>query len=132
MKKSLLRWTFGWLVVLAVLTISTQGAQVKNILLVIADDVGTDALSLFNTNMGTNVSFAATPNINALARQGVIFRNAYGYPSCSPTRSAILTGRYGFRTGIGGAVSDPGDPYLSPREFTIAKALSANPQLGIR
>jgi arylsulfatase A-like enzyme len=111
---------------------AARGAQLspKNILLVIADDVGTDALSLFNTNAGAEL--APTPNINALAQQGVVFRNAYAYPSCSPTRSAILTGRYGFRTGIGAALSDPGDPYLSPREFTIAKALRANPQLAIR
>jgi arylsulfatase A-like enzyme len=107
----------------------TAQVSPRNILLVLADDIGTDALSLFNTNAGAQ--FAPTPNINALAQQGVIFRNAYGYPSCSPTRSAILTGRYGFRTGIGAAIADPGDPMLSPREFTMAKALSANPQLGI-
>lgn len=104
----------------------------KNILLIVADEIGTDALSLYNTNTGPNVSFAPTPNIDALAQRGVTFRNCYGYPSCSPTRSAILTGRYGFRTGIGAAHADPGDPVLSARDFTIAKALSANPQLGIR
>ena len=103
----------------------------KNILLVIGDDIGTDALALFNTNtVGT--SFAPTPNLDALAAQGVKFRNCYGYPSCSPTRSCLLTGRYGFRTGLGAAIDDPHDPYLSPREFTIPRALDANPQLGFR
>lgn len=103
----------------------------RNILLVLADDIGTDALSIFNTNtVGT--SFAPTPHLDALAQQGVRFRNCYGYPSCSPTRSCLLTGRYGFRTGIGAAIDDPHDPYLSARDFTIAKALGANPQLGIR
>jgi arylsulfatase B len=100
-----------------------------NILLVLADDIGTDALSLFNTNT-VNTSFASTPNLDALAAQSVRFRNCYGYPSCSPTRSCLLTGRYGFRTGIGAAIDDAHDPYLSPRDFTIAKALNANPQLG--
>jgi arylsulfatase A-like enzyme len=130
----LLLQTLGLLIFAAGLIPDARAAQVspRNILLILADDVGTDALSLWNTNTGTNVTFPPTPNINALAHQGVIFRNAYAYPSCSPTRCAILTGRYGFRTGIGGAISDPGDPYLSPRDFTIAKALSANPQLGIR
>lgn len=103
----------------------------RNILFVLADDIGTDSLSLFNTNtVGT--SFASTPNLDALAAQSVRFRNCYGYPSCTPTRSCLLTGRYGFRTGLGAAIDDPHDPYLSPRDFTIAKALSANPQLGFR
>lgn len=101
-----------------------------NILFILADDIGTDALALYNTNtVGT--SFAPTPNLDALAAQSVRFRNCYGYPSCSPTRSCLLTGRYGFRTGLGAAIDDAHDPYLSPRDYTIAKALSANPQLGI-
>jgi arylsulfatase A-like enzyme len=134
MKTSVFRQMLGLMAATAVLVPIALAAQIspRNILLVLADEIGTDALSLFNTNRGTNVSFAPTPNINALAQQGVIFRNCYAYPSCSPTRSAILTGRYGFRTGIGAAIADPGDPYLSPRDFTMAKALSANPQLGIR
>jgi arylsulfatase A-like enzyme len=131
MRTHLLRWTLGSCIALAFLAISVDAApSPKNVLLVIADDVGTDALSLWNTNPAAQLP--PTPSINALAQRGVIFRNAYAYPSCSPTRCAILTGRYGFRTGMGGAISDPGDPYLSPRDFTIAKALSANPQLGIR
>lgn len=102
-----------------------------NVLLIVADDIGVDGFSLFNTNtVGT--SFAATPNIDALAAQGVRFRNCYGYPSCTPSRSCLLTGRYGFRTGLGAAIDDAHDPYLSPRDFTIAKALAANPQLGFR
>ncbi len=101
-----------------------------NVLLIIADDIGVDALSVFNTNT-VDTSFAATPNIDSLAAQGVRFRNCYGYPSCTPSRSCLLTGRYGFRTGLGAAIDDTHDPYLSPRDFTIAKALAANPQLGI-
>lgn len=130
------RFSNAFLVVLAMVVMVSSGvlpAQTipRNILFILADDIGTDALSLFNTNtVGT--SFAPTPNLDALAAQSVKFRNCYGYPSCSPTRSCLLTGRYGFRTGIGAAIDDPLDPYLSPREFTIPKALDANPQLGFR
>lgn len=102
----------------------------KNILLVVADDVGTDSLAVFNSD--SNASLPPTPAIDRLAERGVRFRNAYGYPTCSPTRSTLLTGRYGFRTGIGAAIDSPGDPQLSPRDFTLAKALQANPQLGFR
>lgn len=135
MKLNSLKRVFLLLVVTALLKPDPLSAQPspRNILLVLADDIGTDALALFNPNTNSpGTSFAPTPNLDALARQGVMFRNCYGYPSCSPTRSCLLTGRYGFRTGIGAAIDDPHDPYLSPRDFTIAKALNANPQLGFR
>src|SRR6185503_13040886 len=94
-----------------------------NILLVIADDVGADSLSLFNTNAAA--SFPPTPAITSLATNGVIFRNAYGYPTCSPSRSCMLTGRYGFRTGLGYAIVPPSDPQLPSGELTLAEILSA-------
>ncbi len=122
----------GLLTLLGLLPLLVQAQTTPhNVLLIIADDIGVDAFSVFNTNtVGT--SFAATPNIDSLAAQGVRFRNCYGYPSCTPSRSCLLTGRYGFRTGLGAAIDDAHDPYLSPRDFTIAKALAANPQLGFR
>jgi arylsulfatase A-like enzyme len=101
-----------------------------NILLVIADDVGTDSLSLFNTN--TRALLPPTPNINSLYDSGVLFRNAYACPTCSPTRSSLITGRYGFRTGIGYYIDGPLDPALQANELTIPKILTANPQLGYR
>jgi arylsulfatase A-like enzyme len=133
MKLNCLKPAFTLLACAGFLLPGTLPAQtvLRNILLVIGDDIGTDALSLFNTNTA-GTSFAPTPNLDALARQGVMFGNCYGYPSGSPTRSCLLTGRYGFRTGLGSAIDDPHDPYLSPREFTIPKALDANPQLGFR
>jgi arylsulfatase B len=100
----------------------------RNILLVIADDFGTDSLSLYNTN--ANASLPPTPNINSLYNSGVLFRNAYAYPTCSPSRSCLLTGRYGFRTGIGLAINGPLDVALQANELTIPRILTANPQLG--
>jgi arylsulfatase A-like enzyme len=101
-----------------------------NILFVIADDYGTDSLSLYNTN--ASASLPPTPNINSLYDSGVLFRNAYAYPTCSPTRSCLMTGRYGFRTGIGLALNGPSDVALQANELTIPKILTANPQLGYR
>ncbi len=40
-----------------------------------------------------------TPNLDALAEEGVIFENAFMYPTCSPSRAALLTGKHSFRTG---------------------------------
>ena len=105
-----------------------SAAAAKNILLVIADDYGADGSSLYNST-GNGASLPPTPTIAALARRGVVFRNAWACPECSPSRAAMLTGRYPFRTGIGGAVG-MGVPALSASEFTLPEAFSSNPSLG--
>ena len=59
----------------------------RNVLVFIGDDVG------FETQVYNN-TVCKTPNINALAKRSVIFRNAFtSVSSCSPSRSAILTGK---------------------------------------
>jgi arylsulfatase B len=104
------------------------GAQ-QNILLIIADDYGADSCSLYNsTNSGA--SLPPTPNIEALARRGVLFRNAYASPVCSPTRACLITGRYGFRTGVGDVVEGAGGAALKASEFTLPEAFAANSALG--
>ena len=75
-------------------------APPRNVLLIVADDLGVDSLSLW----GSYPNQGKTPRIDALAANGVMFRNAYANPQCSPTRATIQTGRYSFRTGIGGLV----------------------------
>jgi arylsulfatase A-like enzyme len=65
-----------------------------NILLIVADDLGKTDLSLYG---GTQVE---TERIDALAREGVTFTDAYcTSPLCSPSRAAMLTGRYQQRFG---------------------------------
>ncbi|MDB6028532.1 MAG: sulfatase [Verrucomicrobiales bacterium] len=124
------RWTLRFTMGLT-LIISAQicAAGSKNILLIIADDYGADSSSLYNsTNNGA--SLPPTPNIVALAQSGVTFRNAYANPVCSPTRACLITGRYGFRTGVGDVVMGPGTAVLSASEFTLPDAFAANPALG--
>lgn len=58
----------------------------KNVLVIIGDDAG------FETQVYNNM-VCKTPNLNALAKRSVIFKNAFtSVSSCSPSRSAILTG----------------------------------------
>ena len=92
--------------------IQTTQSQ-DNVLLIIADDYGADSSGLYFPG-----NTAPTPNINALSANGVRFTNAWSQPSCAPTRATILTGRYGFRTGVG----TPGHT-IPLNEFTIAQAL---------
>ena len=74
-----------------------QAIAAPNILLILADDMGVEALSVY----GLGETAPTTATIDALARDGVLFRNFWSQPVCSPTRATIMTGRYGFRTGVG-------------------------------
>lgn len=100
----------------------------QNILLIIADDYGADSSALYNT-ASASVSLPPTPNINALATNGVVFRNAYANPVCSPTRACLITGRYGFRTGIGDVILGPTSPMLTAAELTLPEMFAANASL---
>jgi arylsulfatase A-like enzyme len=101
----------------------------RNILLIIADDYGADSSSLYNST-NTGASLPPTPNVISLAQSGVVFRNAYAYPVCSPTRSCLITGRFGFRTGMGDVVAGAGSAVLNAGEFTLPEAFAANAGLG--
>jgi arylsulfatase A-like enzyme len=74
-----------------------------NLVLIVLDDVGLENLAPY-CSVAPELQPACTPNLDALAASGVLFCQAYGNPLCSPTRAQILTGRHGFRTGIGGLV----------------------------
>lgn len=66
-----------------------------NIIFFLADDLGWMDTSLYGS------TFYETPNIDALAKRGMMFTNAYAAnPLCSPTRASILTGLYPARIGI--------------------------------
>src|SRR5688500_6847975 len=67
------------------------GPPPPNVLLVVLDDVGTDKIAAY----AEHPLPALTPNIDALAARGTLFRNAWAYTACTPTRAALITGRYG-------------------------------------
>ena len=83
-----------------------------NILLIVADDLGYDDTSAINA------SGLSTTNIRQLAQEGVTFRRHYADSTCTPSRVAILTGRYPERSGFRPVGSE------IPAEFsTIAEQL---------
>jgi len=67
-----------------------------NILLIIADDLGIEA----TPGYGIGNIKPYMPNLSSLATNGITFDNFWAYPVCAPTRASILTGRYGYRTGV--------------------------------
>ena len=70
-----------------------QSGRRPNIIFILGDDVGIGDIAC------TGADRYKTPNIDALARGGTLFKYAYAQPLCGPSRATILTGRYAFRTG---------------------------------
>jgi arylsulfatase A-like enzyme len=67
-----------------------------NIVFILADDLGWSDTTLYGSS-----SLYETPNLERLAKRGMLFANAYAaHPTCSPTRAAILTGQHPARLGI--------------------------------
>jgi arylsulfatase B len=95
-----------------------------NVLILVLDDVGTDKIAAY----GEHPEPPRTPHLDTFAAQGTLFRNAWAYGTCSPTRAAVVTGRYGRRTGVGGLI-DPNesDLELPLSEITLPEMLQEAP-----
>jgi len=94
-------------------TITAKKAQdYKNVLFIIADDLGWADIGYFDAQV-------LTPNIDKLARNGIIMNQTYAYPLCTPSRSAFLTGVYSERTGLQHSVILPEQAAGLPPSFTI-------------
>lgn len=88
-----------------------------NILLVIADDFGKDATPNYTEgNLKPNM-----PTLQSLISTGVTFDNLWSYSVCTPTRSSILTGKYGINTGV----FEVGD-VISTAETSVQRYISNN------
>lgn len=96
-----------------------QAAQTPrpNIVVFLSDDMGWDQVGF---NGGKEVP---TPNIDAIAREGVKLTQFYVQPVCTPTRSCILTGRYPWKTGTGRRPSALAAQGMLKNERTVAEAL---------
>jgi arylsulfatase B len=98
-------------------------AQPPNILILLADDVGVDQLHSF----GANSKAPPTPELDALATQGMRFTRAYANSICSPTRATLLTGRYARRSGVGtGITLGSQEADLSPDELLLPELLRSS------
>ena len=118
--------------ILALATLSHAAEKPLNILFCFADDWGRYA-SIYaeHEKFPSPNQVVKTPNIDRIAREGALFRRAYvNAPSCTPCRSALLSGRYFFNCGraaiLNGAVWDPAIPsfplLLKDKGYHIGKA----------
>ena len=85
------------------LSYAADAKKRPNILFCFADDWGRYASCYKGLDGRPNMNdVVQTPNIDRIASRGVVFKNAFvGSPSCTPCRSALLSGRYFFNTGRG-------------------------------
>ncbi|WP_299352578.1 arylsulfatase [uncultured Shimia sp.] len=94
-----------------------------NVILILADDMGF-------ADLGVTGSEIRTPNINALARDGVMLSAMYNCARCCPTRASLLTGLYPHNAGVGHMGANLGTPayqgFLRNDSATIAEHLRAS------
>lgn len=94
-----------------------QTAAKPNILYIMADDLGWK-------DVGFHGSDIKTPTLDALAAEGVALNEYYALPMCTPTRAALMTGRYPMRYGLQTAVIPQGHTYgLATDEWLLPQAL---------
>lgn len=93
----------------AALSVSSKAADTPpNIVFFVADDLGAHDLGCYGS------TFYETPNLDRLAGEGMLFTDAYAAcPVCSPTRAALVTGKWPQRTGITDYIGAP----LTPEQW---------------
>ncbi len=104
---------------------AASASDVEHVLLVVVDDLG-------HSDLGFTGSEIRTPHIDALAADGVVLENFYVQRACSPTRAALLTGRYNIRYGFQSGVLEDNVNYSLPlTEALLPQVLKANaPAIG--
>ena len=103
--------------VLALFVISATSARQPNILFYVIDDLGWNDTSY-------NGAEYSTPSIDKLASEGVRLKQYYVQPVCSPSRSALMAGRYSYNLGLAHGVITNGHPYgLGLDEVTLVQQL---------
>lgn len=98
-------------------------ARPPNLLILLADDLGTDKVGVY----AEHPLPPPTPRLDALAAEGVLFRNAWATPVCSSTRTALLTGRTGRRTGLGDVIQTSQPLEVPIGEFILPELLRQAP-----
>ena len=99
---------------------TTPSAQRPNILVIFGDDIG-----MWNVGAYANGMMGRTPNIDRIAKEGILFTDHYAQPSCTAGRAAFLMGQLPVRTGMT-TVGIPGSPRgIQKSDPTLAELLKS-------
>ncbi|SHH24425.1 arylsulfatase [Chryseolinea serpens] len=124
-KRNLLKKTSSaslWLAIMVTfITLQASYAQKKpNIVVIWGDDIG-----IWNVGAYTHGMMGRTPNIDRIAREGAIFTDHYGQPSCTAGRVAFITGQLPIRSGMT-TIGIPGSSLgIQKEDPTLAEVLKA-------
>ena len=111
----------GLLSLMSAAIVTPAATSKPNIVIILADDLGYGDVQCYNPERGK----IPTPNIDRLAKQGMRFTDAHTSSGvCSPTRYALLTGRYHWRSRLqAGIVGYLEKPLIAPNRLTLASML---------
>ena len=112
----------GWALAVLLAGLGSLGAEVApprlNFLFILADDLGAAELGCYGSTEHR------TPHLDRLAQEGMRFETCYATPICSPTRVALLTGQYGFRTGWFNLIGSPYSPKPESPDYDVGARLT--------
>ena len=122
--------TMNRIVVTLGILLSTTGAWASqpNVIFILADDLGIGGLHCYGTE------YLETPHLDRFREEGMKFSNGLAaYPTCRPSRAALLTGQYGPRTGVYRVKNSygqeekarwviPDNDVVEPAKFTLGQA----------
>ncbi len=111
---------YSWFLLFFFSTASAVAADKPNVVVILCDDMGFSDLGCYGGEI-------ATPNLDALAANGLRFTQFYNTARCCPTRASLLTGLYPHQAGVGHMMDDKGKPgytgNLNKECRTIAEVL---------
>ncbi len=110
-------WRFGCVIAAVAATLPAGAATRPNVVIVITDDQGYGDMSCHGNRE------LRTPNIDTLHAESVRLTNFHVDPTCAPTRSALMTGKYSRRVGVWHTVM--GRSFLPTGETTLAERFAA-------
>ncbi|HEY7306214.1 MAG TPA: sulfatase [Bryobacteraceae bacterium] len=93
-------------------------SRLPNFVLFLADDLGYGDLSCYGSKI-------QTPNLDRMAAEGVHLEEFYAFPTCTPSRAALLTGRYPLRSGLVRVLAPREHFGITDAEITLGQALQS-------
>ena len=110
---------FGAVVLMfASLQLYAQSGKKPNVVLMLADNVGYGDIGAFQ---GGEIRGMPTPRIDRLASEGLTLTQFLTEPGCTPSRAALITGRYAHRSGLGSIIAGGTPNTLQADEITMAE-----------
>ena len=113
-----MRWAAS--LITALVAVSASAADKPNILFIVSDDTGYGDLGPYGGGVGRGMP---TPNIDRMAKEGMLFYSFYAQPSCTPGRAAMQTGRIPNRSGMTTVAFQGQGGGLPKAEWTLASVL---------